>query len=89
MFKKMFVLCAVVLCLGITFNAAFAQSASTTITGTVEAIAEDGSSITVSGKVIMIPEDFEYSVDLEEGDEIEVIVNTTEEGLVAVDYNYL
>lgn len=65
------------------------KEANRVITGKVESIAEDASSMVVSGQTILISPEFLEDSYLETGDNVKVTVEETEQGLKAVDYEYV
>lgn len=88
MFKKKIVLC-IMLALVLCAQTVYIHAEETTIQGTVESVAEDGSYVVVNGEQIMISDEIKDYMDMETGDMVEIIVNETDQGKVAVDYNYI
>jgi len=58
------------------------------IRGVVDEVAPDGSFIVVSGTKILTTRVFLYESFIEKGDEVEITVKNSAQGLEAVDYDY-
>ena len=60
-----------------------------TIVGEIEEISENDGYIIVDGQKIITPSDFLEEAYFDVGDKVEITVEETDEGLEAVDYNYI
>ena len=88
--KKIYVLCLVLLCCIFLPSVLTAQEATTQIIkGQVSQIAEDGSSITVNGIMILTESDFIKDYMIESGDMVEITAEQGADGLVATECSYL
>ncbi|MFH1459458.1 MAG: hypothetical protein ABIG64_03680 [Candidatus Omnitrophota bacterium] len=87
MLKKISSIVCVCFLMAIVCSPIFAQEENT-LKGIVQEVAEDGAYVVIEGQKIMISDEIE-GMDLEEGDEVELIIKETENGPVAVDYNYM
>ncbi|MBU4305657.1 MAG: hypothetical protein KJ893_08610 [Candidatus Omnitrophica bacterium] len=94
MYKKIVMGICVILALAVIPIGVKAQEAAGTpdeqkVTGTVQMVADDLSYVVVGEQKIMIPKDMMDYFNMEAGDEVEVIVTPSEQGLQAVDYDYI
>ncbi len=84
----------VFVCLSLMFlslsSSVFSQEENTVkVTGTVQEIPEDASYVVIDGQKISISKDIADYVNMEVGDKVELIIQETEQGKVAVDFDYL
>jgi hypothetical protein len=90
MIKKISVLLVMVMVLSLLSANVFAQEDDKNmITGTVEEVAEDGSYIILDGQKMMVDSELLEYMNMEAGDEVELVVDETDQGLVVVDFDYL
>jgi PDZ domain-containing secreted protein len=79
-----------ILLLGLCIMAVTVFAENKTVTGTVEAIAEDGTSITVAGQKIATTQEMLDELYVEQGDAVTVTIEDAEGGpkLVDLEYNF-
>ena len=82
------VICFMLLCLGLSAAEKEAM-AQKSVKGEIKEIAEDGSYILVGDSKILTSEDFLDGSYIEVGDNVEVIAEETEQGLKALDYDFI
>ncbi|MBI4846604.1 MAG: hypothetical protein HY810_09100 [Candidatus Omnitrophica bacterium] len=91
--KKFIVyLLAVVMVMGIasvSFSQENKENQENKIVGIVQEVAEDGTYVIVDGKKVSISEEVKDYNNMEQGDEVELIIEETQNGPVVVDFNYL
>jgi hypothetical protein len=73
----------------VVFSCAFPVFAETTVKGTIQQIADDGSSLVVDGKKIITDKDFIDEAYFEVGDKVEIVADETPQGLKARSYEYI
>ena len=74
MFKKKIISC-IVLALVLFAQIGYLHAEESKIQGTVESVADDGSYVMVNGEKIMISDDIKDYMDMETGDNVEIIIN--------------
>ena len=94
MYKKIIMGMCVILALLVLVSGVKAQEEAGTpdeqkVTGTVQMVADDLSYVVIGEQKIMIPKAMLDYFNMEVGDEVEVIVIPSDQGLQAVDYDYI
>ena len=87
--RLLFVCFVGVLCLFLAGTILPAAAQSVLVTGTVDAVAPDGSSITVDGQAIATDQQFIDDYFMETGDKVEISADSIDGALTAVSCRYL
>ena len=72
-----------------TMNVMAQDDQTRSITGTVAEVAQDNSYVILNNEKMVISEEVLEYMNIEAGDEVELIIKETEKGKTVVDFNYI
>ena len=86
--KLLIVLMAFALVAGLTGYSIAQGDEGKVLSGTIEEVADDGSYVILDGQKMIIDPELKEYMNMEAGDEVELLIEKTEQGELVVDFDY-